>query len=93
MQSKCSLAMVIVNKASAWPVLNSVMSGIFQVSVLGPVLINISDTDTGTESTLCKFSNTDLSDVVDMPEEWDAIKRDQDRLKKWTHVIILDVFI
>jgi len=53
--------------------------------VLGSVLFNIftNDTDIGIESTLSWCANdTKLYDVVNRPEQWDAIQRDLERLEQ-----------
>lgn len=60
-------------------------SNVPQRSVLGKVLFNTfsKDRNSGTEFTLRKFAETSrLYSAVDMPEGWNAIQRDQNKLEK-----------
>jgi len=72
----CCMQRVVVNgSTSKW---KSVMSSVLQKSILELMLFNIfiSDINIGIECTLSKFvDDIKLCDVVDTPEEWDAIQR------------------
>lgn len=66
--------------------LRLVTGSVPQGSVLGPVHFNIFFTDlvSGIEHIRSKFAPlTKLNDAADRKGEWDAIRRDMDKLEKW----------
>lgn len=77
----CSQGVMVNGSMSRW---SPVTSGVSQGFVLGLMLFNIfvSDTESGIECTLSKFSaGTKLSGVVGTVEGWDAIHRHLDKLE------------
>ena len=61
-------------------------------SVLGLILFNIfiNDIDSGIKYTLSKFAvDTKLWGVVNIPEGWNAIQSNVDRLEQWIQVNLM----
>ena len=57
---------------------------------MGKFSIIISDTDSEIECTLSRVADaTKLSGVLGMPEGWDAIQRDLDKLERWACVNLM----
>ena len=52
--------------------------------------IFINDIDSGVKCSLSKFADdTTLWGTVNIPEEWDTIQRDVDRLEQWAQVNLM----
>ena len=72
--------------------LDEATSGVPQQPALELILFNISisDNNSGVKCTPRKFAdNTKLWGAIDVPEGWDAIQRDLDRLEQWAQVNLL----
>jgi len=72
--------------------LKPLTSGVLKGSVLGSIVFSIfiNDMDSGIECTLNKFADkTKLSGAVDMLEEREAIRRELENLKEWTHANLM----
>ena len=64
-------------------------SGVLEGSLLGPVVFSIfiSDINSGVDCTVSKLANeTKMSGAGDVPEGWDVIQGDLDKLERWVCV-------